>query len=126
MYHIWILICIKNYKFGVCVKGLYFTNLMWWEIVIVEVCTAVTWVVSCMSVWGLAVETHVSSQDSHCGTGGQVGVWTGFVWSASVFPCQCHSPNVPHSFIHLSPRLLTSPLNNALYKLWEFCTVVDH
>ena len=32
------------------------------------------------------METHVSSQNSHCGTGVQIGVGTGFVWSASVSP----------------------------------------
>jgi hypothetical protein len=71
------------------------------------------------------VETHVSSQDSHCGTGGQIGVGTGVVWSASVFACQGHSTSSPHSFIHLSLMLLTS-LSNALFKLWKVCTVVDH
>jgi len=72
------------------------------------------------------VETHVSSQDSHCGTGGQIGVGTGFVQRASVFPFQCHSTSAPHSFIHLSLMLLTSSLNNALFKLWKVCTVLDH
>jgi hypothetical protein len=37
--------------------------------------------------------------------GGRSGTKTDFSPSTSVFPCQYHSTNAPHSFIHLPPTL---------------------
>jgi len=116
---------LKITNVGVCVKRLYFTNLLWWEIVIVEVRTVVAKVVElrvclrncCGDPCFIPEQSLWYWCTNRC--------WDGVCLECFSFPCQCHNTSAPHSSIHLSLMLLTS-LNNALFKLWKVCTVVDH